>query len=420
MAHSGVLESVLAGAGPGRFSGVARRAAALLGGDPLVWPSDASARLAGRARLYGGFAFRDDHRATGAWSSFPPGLFHLPDVELEGDAGGGARLRVRGWLEDDEAAVRARLEARAAELAARLEAAPDEVETPPTRPSGGPAFRGDEAHRAAWERAVGEVLDAIAAGRVSKVVLARTLDVAPEPAVDAVDVLAALRDENRGSHVFLFEPSPGRVLLGAAPETVATLRSGVFHATAVAGSIARGRDDAEDRALAARLLASAKDREEHHIALQDMLERLAPLAESVEADAEPHVLTLPRIQHLETELRARVGEGPGVLTLLAELHPTPAVCGLPRDAALELIREEEPFDRGWYAGPVGWVDGEGNGVFAPALRSAVTHEGGWRLFAGAGIVAGSRPSAEWEETGIKFEPVLRALAAAGAGAGPAA
>ncbi|NIP77728.1 MAG: isochorismate synthase, partial [Gemmatimonadetes bacterium] len=104
----------------------------------------------------------------------------------------------------------------------------------------------------------------------------------------------------------------------------------------------------------------------------------------------------------------------GVLDLLRLLHPTPAVCGLPRDAALAFLAEEEPFERGWYAGPVGWFDGDGNGVFAPALRTAVSTGSGWRLFAGAGIVEGSVPALEWEETAIKFEPVLDALRGAGA------
>jgi menaquinone-specific isochorismate synthase len=107
-------------------------------------------------------------------------------------------------------------------------------------------------------------------------------------------------------------------------------------------------------------------------------------------------------------------QGRTVLELLQALHPTPAVCGYPRDEALEFLRGEEPFDRGWYAGPVGFFDEEGNGAFAPALRSAVAHGRTWRLFAGAGIVAGSRPELEWAETGIKFEPVLRALEASGA------
>jgi menaquinone-specific isochorismate synthase len=126
------------------------------------------------------------------------------------------------------------------------------------------------------------------------------------------------------------------------------------------------------------------------------------------------VLTLSRIQHLETEIRAWLPEPHTAVSVLGALHPTPAVCGLPRDGALALLHKEERFQRGWYAGPVGWFDTAGNGVFAPALRCALGRGPKWRLFAGAGIVDGSEPGAEWEETGLKFQPVLRALEEAGA------
>jgi menaquinone-specific isochorismate synthase len=273
--------------------------------------------------------------------------------------------------------------------------------------------RGRATERRAWETAVEESLAAIRSGHVSKVVLARTLDVETSQAVEPVDVVAHLWEVNRGSHVFLFEPEPGAAIIGAAPETVATLRDGVFHATAVAGSIRRGRSPREQAELAARLLASDKDRSEQRIALDDMVARLETVGHQIRTDPQPHVLTLARIQHLETEIRASVPTGTGVLDLLRLLHPTPAVCGLPRDAARALLADEEPFERGWYAGPVGWFDGDGNGVFAPALRTAVLHDGTWRLFAGAGIVEGSVPALEWEETGIKFTPILEALKASG-------
>ena len=145
-----------------------------------------------------------------------------------------------------------------------------------------------------------------------------------------------------------------------------------------------------------------------------MIARLETVGHQVRADPQPHVLTLARILHLETEIRASVPAGVGVLDLLRLLHPTPAVCGLPRDAAMALLAKEETFDRGWYSGPVGWFDAEGNGIFAPALRTGVSAGSGWRLFAGAGIVEGSVPALEWDETAMKFEPMLRALEASGA------
>ncbi len=395
IAHRGALAAVVAAAGPAdRYEAVRAAAAG-----------------AGSARFFGGFAFREDHRPGGVWCAFPAALFHLPELEMESRGGGDLELRGRATLEPgrDPAEARRALEARLVELGTALGAQQQAGTHHPRRTRG--EARATE--RGAWEGAVEEALAAIRSGSVSKVVLARTLDVAPAEPVDPVDVVLRLWDANRGAHVFLFEPGAGEALVGAAPETVATLWKGVFRATAVAGSIRRGEDPDEQAALAAALLASRKDREEQRIALDDMLERLRPVARDIEVDAEPHVLALPRIQHLETNIRASVDDGYDVLDLVRLLHPTPAVCGRPRDAALDLLAREEPFERGWYAGPVGWFDGDGNGLFAPALRMAVLHAGSWRLFAGAGIVEGSVPALEWEETGMKFEPVVRALAAAG-------
>ena len=165
------------------------------------------------------------------------------------------------------------------------------------------------------------VLEAIGAGRVVKVVLARTLDVRPRVDIDPITVLGHLWEANRGTHVFFFEPRPGRVVLGAAPETIATLRHGMFHATAVAGSIRPGASEEERAGLADSLLSSGKDRAEHRIAVDDMLERLDEVTEGVHAEPEPHVLALPSIQHLESEIRARVRGGTGVLEVLAALPP---------------------------------------------------------------------------------------------------
>jgi len=408
LAHRGVTVELVAdrSAGGDRFGvsadvarDVARRA---------LLPSGTA--RAPRVQFYGGFSFRSDHEAAGVWADFPDGLFQLPAVELEGDGSGDAWLRVRALVDADagnEVFQRLRTEAESlrAELASRadFEGSSDRV-----------PGRATATERAAWEAAVDASLGAIRSGSISKAVLARTMDVELEGHVDPVDVVAQLWEVNRGSHVFLFEPAPGSAIVGAAPETVATLRDGVFHATAVAGSIRRGETPREQAELAARLLASDKDRAEQRIALDDMVARLETVAHQIRTDPQPHVLTLARIQHLETEIRASVPAGVGVLDLVRLLHPTAAVCGLPRDAAMAFLEQEEPFERGWYAGPVGWFDAEGNGVFAPALRTGVSTGSGWRLFAGAGIVEGSVPALEWEETGIKFEPMLDALRGAGA------
>lgn len=366
-------------------------------------------------RFYGGFAFRADHRANGMWSGFPAALFVLPELEVTGGPRG-YRLTANALTgpsqdpDEVEAALRARLEDGLACLRNEAATATEDRGRPMGRVPAGATTSGD---REAWDRVVSDALDAIRSGQVSKVVLARTLDVTPPQVLDPVDVVRALWSDNPQAHVFLFEPEPGAVLVGAAPETVATVSGRDFHATAVAGSVPHGETPEETSALAVQLLSSEKDLLEHRFAVEDMVARLEDIALEVSSEWEPHVITLTRIQHLETRIRARLPTGCTVLDALEALHPTPAVCGLPRDDALAFIHEEEPFDRGWYAGPVGWFDTDGSGVFAPALRTAVCQTGTWRLFAGAGIVAGSQPALEWEETGIKFEPVLRALAASG-------
>ena len=408
VAHRGITAEIRGNGGSNvdRFEEVAT-AARELALDPLL--PEGTVR-APRVRYYGGFSFRPDHVASGVWADFPSWLFHVPEFELEGEDGD-AWLRVRTLVSRDSGEdVLLRLRHRAEALRAELTAHGDRPASPRSRISG----KGTSTDRGAWELAVVESLEAIRSNSISKAVLARTLDVELARSADPVDIVSHLWDVSRGSYAFLFEPVPGSTVVGAAPETVATLRDGVFHATAVAGSIRRGETIQEQASLAAQLLASDKDRVEQRIALDDMVARLETVAHQIRTDPQPHVLTLSRIQHLETEIRASVPAEVGILDLLRLLHPTPAVCGLPRDSAMAFLLEEEPFERGWYAGPVGLFDAEGNGIFVPALRTGVSTGSGWRLFAGAGIVEGSVPALEWEETAIKFELMLEALTESGA------
>ncbi|HKK08562.1 MAG TPA: chorismate-binding protein, partial [Gemmatimonadota bacterium] len=189
---------------------------------------------------------------------------------------------------------------------------------------------------------------------------------------------------------------------------------GRFHAMAVAGTTRRSRDPEEDERLGRALLESAKDRAEHAIGVRDMRERLAALGAEPTVDESPHLLRLRGIQHLGTDLSIRAAGGRTVLDLLEAMHPTAAVSGYPREPAAAFLRERERFERGWYAGPVGWFDASGDGAFAPALRCAVVRGDRARLFAGAGIVEGSDPVREWEETAMKLRPALEVLGAASA------
>lgn len=393
-----------------RFGSVWRQARELLAGAEEV---ESSPSHAPSPRFFGGFSFAGNHEGRGVWAPFPSAFFVLPEVELaEEDGNGDGMLTLRSFAPHDMGTdeVRKGLARRLEELRALR------VASFPAAPPGEgwvPAIRA-QTNEEVWRELVEGVLDAVAEDALSKVVLARAQRVVTEGELDPVEVLRHLRRENPGSYAFLFEPRPGSVLLGAPPETVATVSAGEFTATAVAGSVSPGSSAAERETLARRLLASEKDRLEHRLCVDDMVTRLQPLAREVEADSEPRVVAFSSVQHLETRIRARLNSGETVLSALESLHPTPAVCGFPRDRANAFLEREEPFERGWYAGPVGWFDGRGNGVFAPALRAGVREGEEWRLFAGAGIVAGSEAAREWEETRMKFQPVLRALAATGA------
>ena len=419
IAHSGALATVTAeGTHPGgSFSEIETSALDLFASGSVGGVGHAPA-----LRFFGGFAFCPGYATEDIWAAFPPALFHVPALELQSVSGQDPVLTVRILVDPERDGVESTL-TRLLAHAGRLSRDLAEPAADACSDSGGSVaaslppdhFARAESERPGWDAAVRDALAAIDEGRISKVVLARTLDVITGRRPDPIEVVHHLWRGNGGSHVFYFEPEEGCALLGAAPETVTTLSGGQFHATAVAGTVACGETAREQRQLAEQLLASEKEGVEQRIALEDMVARLGPLAEKIRAQPEPHVLTLARLQHLETEIRARLSEGTSALTVLEALHPTPAVCGLPRDTALEFLEEHEPFDRGWYAGPVGWFDLDGNGVFVPALRCAVVRDLMWRLFAGAGIVEGSDPGLEWDETSIKFEPMLRALAASGAG-----
>ena len=178
----------------------------------------------------------------------------------------------------------------------------------------------------------------------------------------------------------------------------------------LAGSAPRSGDPAEDRANAEALGSSAKDRQEHAIVVEGVFAALHPLCVDLRHDPEPVLMATANVWHLSTRFRGRLQEPlPSALELAAALHPTPAVGGTPTEDALALIGELEPFDRGGYAGPIGWVDADGDGEWAIALRCAELVGDRATLFAGAGIVADSAPARELDETERKFRAFLDSL-----------
>ncbi len=242
-----------------------------------------------------------------------------------------------------------------------------------------------------------------------KVVLARTIEVDAGRELDARRLAHRLRAVNPDAFTFATPTTAGN-LVGASPELLVSRFGREVRSNPLAGSAARSGDPDEDRANAEALLASAKDREEHAIVVEAIAEVLRPFCRELTWDPAPTLLETPNVWHLSTRFRGLTREpSPGVLELVRALHPTPAVAGDPRDAALGVIEELEPFDRGSYAGPVGWTDASGDGEWAIALRCAELRGDRATLYAGAGIVAGSIPDAEVDETERKFRAFLDAL-----------
>jgi len=255
---------------------------------------------------------------------------------------------------------------------------------------------------AEWRCRVADASARIRHGDLSKVVLARSVVATTENPIDLRWLALRLAESYPDCWTYLVGS-----LVGATPELLVRLRDGVAESRVLAGTVSRDDDAEEDEALAAWLLASAKDLEEHEYAVQSVTERLAPLGELQVTG--PSLLTLPNVRHLATDVRVAV-TGRSVLDLAAALHPSAAVCGTPREAALALIGEIEGMDRGVYAGGVGWIDAAGDGEIGIALRCGVrTGERELTAYVGGGIMADSIPAAELAETEAKLRPVLRAL-----------
>ncbi len=245
-----------------------------------------------------------------------------------------------------------------------------------------------------WRRLVGMFSGAVGRGRIDKVVLARRLGLRSPVELDVANALRRLAAAAPESSTYAFRRG-GRTFLGATPERLVRTEGRVFRTVAVAGTIGRGADAAQDEQLARALLGSEKDREEHAIVVSSIRELLTPVADTLVIAPEPGVMRLHFVQHLVTEIAGTLPDGHGLLALGERLHPTPAVGGEPRDTALALVDEHEGFDRGWYAGPVGGLGADGDGELCVALR--------------CGIVADSDPDLEWEESRIKLRSVIAAL-----------
>ncbi len=381
--------------GEDRFGDVAGECAMLLrdrsGDEPADLPAGAGPIWAG------GFSFDANGGTSPHWSTFPPALMVLPELSMVRQ--GGTTLLtlsvVSGPGADESLGhLRGRLAAIADRALPMLDPHPSrssEISSP--------------APPAAFEAAVAAAVGEIRGGRREKLVLAREVRVQAPTAHDPAAIFGALRSSFPSCFCFC-AGSPEGAFLGASPELLVR-RSGATAATvALAGSTRRSADPAVDDHLGEALRHSAKDRAEHDFVVRRIARTLRPLAVWVEAEKEPGLVKVANIQHLASPVWAQLAEPRSAIELAGKLHPTPAVGGEPRAGAPADISRLERLDRGWYAGPVGWMDATEDGEFCVALRSALLRDRTAHLFAGAGIVAGSDPAAELAETELKLGAML--------------
>jgi salicylate biosynthesis isochorismate synthase len=349
-----------------------------------------------------GFAFAPGGGSDPLWSSLPPALATMPEIAITRGPDG-TFLTASVFIEpgSDPAVLLKRAAGRIGSLREAALTPADPHPSAATR-----IFGRYSPER--YEKIVAAAVERIRSTSVDKVVLARELTVEAPVAHDPPALFGALRD--LFPSCFCFCVGTGQAaFVGASPELLVR-RSGAVAATvALAGTTPRSADPAVDDHLGEAMLRSPKVRDEHGIVVRRIERTLRPHAVWVHAEGQPFVVKVGNLQHLATPIRAQLAESHSAIELAGYLHPTPAIGGEPRTPALELIRELEGIDRGWYTGPVGWMDAAEDGEFCVGLRSALIRDREAHLFAGCGIVADSDPTAELQESELKFEALLPLL-----------
>lgn len=370
---------------------------------PEIKPTPASGPL-----LFGGFAFDPLSPHTTLWAGFPAGLLILPRFLLSFSAES-ATLTINTLIRASDSFEQnvQEIEASVAQLQTAIEQAQALYQEKPSSQLSAHEMR----PASEWMEMVATITDSIQHGAFDKVVLARDVRVDlrdPAGAFEIGATLRRLRESYPAASIFAVQRGE-RYFVGATPERLARVRDGQLHTMALAGSARRGATEEDDEQLGAELLSSQKNNSEHAIVVAMVREALKNHCSSVYVHPVPQLLKLKNVQHLQTPITGELMPGRCILDVMADLHPTPAVGGFPRQEALEAIRTTEKMDRGWYAGPLGWINASGEGEFAVALRSGLINGGQATLFAGCGIVSDSDPQAEYAESCLKFEAMLRGL-----------
>ncbi len=357
----------------------------------------------------GGFSFFDDLQASG-WKGYDAASFTIPECTLrktegqtvasvaltldEGDSPGRLHNRI-----SDIISHYAPFDRNRGDFEAPDQSASSNGHKPETIPK-------DHKH---WITTIEDAKRCISRQKIEKVVLARRLKFSVDHSCNPFAVLHRLRERYPKCTAFLIRHKHSDAFVGCSPERLLSVDGDRIQTEALAGSIGRGNTAQQDQQLESELLKSRKDHQEHAYVLNDIKTLLAPFTREMNSTERPIVKKLTNVQHLYSPIRAKIKAIVHPLAILERLHPTPAVGGTPRKSALQYIREHESFSRGWFAGPVGWISTKGESEFTVAIRSGLIGEHSAQLFAGCGIVADSDPETEWQETNLKFMPMLSAL-----------
>jgi menaquinone-specific isochorismate synthase len=355
--------------------------------------------LAPDQRLYGGLRFDPVATPSSEWATFGAARFFLPRLEIRRGRTG-TQLRVNydaGDASDLEEAVRV-IEAviDSSSITGSFEVDLDSRVDAPDYP--------------AWTNAIEQTLDVIRSGRFEKAVLARAVHYASDAGSNPLVLFDRVRAGAPHCYHLYYQPTDDAAFMSATPERLFKLRGSHVLSEAVAGTRPRGDAEADDVRLRDELFTSDKDRREHAVVGRCIVEALTPLCEQVSLDETPTEMRLRGNRHLKAMVRATIQQGTTAGKLLEALHPTPAVGGYPTDEALETLAQVEPFDRGWYAGAMGWI-GRDEAELTVAIRSALALPDSLTLYSGAGIVEGSEADSEWSEIEQKIDNFMNVIAA---------
>ncbi len=363
--------------------------------------------------LFGGFSFFDENDSD-FWSSFDSSSFTLPEWMIIKE---GKCCILTFLIEYDAEASNEELEIAIQNKLSELDhiTKADQYSLSPVLDKNFSIENpgADSKEYLQWIENIKKAKSAIEEGRFEKVVLARQLNIKLDQKIKDTYILNRLRFQYPDCYSFLIRQDGESSFIGCTPERLASFNSKFVLTEGLAGSTSRGKTASEDAVLEYNLLHSSKDLHEHEIVLEAIEENLGHYSDNVQHPREPQIKKLSNVQHLYTPITATIKKGVSRTEVLKTLHPTPAVGGFPKDKAVKFIREHEDFKRGWYAAPIGWINAHGNGEFIVAIRSGLIKNDEVRFFAGCGIVGDSDPEKEWEETNLKFIPMLSALEYAG-------